>query len=40
MKKKPIRSLLNTLLSYDLYKQGNIIRWAGRHVIAHENDAL
>lgn len=38
-KKKPIRSLLKELLSFDLYKQGNIIRWAGRHVIAHENDA-
>lgn len=38
-KKKNTRKLLNELLSYDLYKQGNIIRWAGRHVIVHENDA-
>ena len=37
--KKPIRNLMNKLLSYDLYKQGNIVRWAGRHVIVHENDA-
>ena len=37
--KKPIRNLMNQLLSYDLYKQGNIVRWAGRHVIIHENDA-
>lgn len=37
--KKPNRTLLKQLLSYDLYKQGNIIRWAGRHVIVHENDA-
>lgn len=37
--KKPNAHLLEELLSYDLYKQGNIIRWAGRHVIVHENDA-
>lgn len=39
MKKRPNRTLLKELLSYDLYKQGNIVRWAGRHVIIHENDA-
>lgn len=37
--KKPTRKLMEKFLSYDLYKQGNIVRWAGRHVIAHENDA-
>ena len=37
--KKQNKKLLKNLLSYDLYKQGNIIRWAGRHVIIHENDA-